>query len=81
MCMQVKDQERNSIDDASVHLLDALKNLFSELFAASSQDKALNLLQHSKGFDPLKNPQSLVIPKALQKERLLDKRLPVRKAA
>ncbi|HIA55285.1 MAG TPA: hypothetical protein EYN91_24920 [Candidatus Melainabacteria bacterium] len=83
--MQLKEQEKHSmsVEGASSHLLDALKNLFAELFAPgeTSQDKALNLLQDSKGFDPVKNPQSLVFPRAVTRERTADKRLPVRKAA
>jgi hypothetical protein len=63
--------------------LDLLKNLFAEFFSSgqASQNEALALLQDSKGFDPLKNPQSLVFPRSVLKDRVTDKRLPVRKAA
>lgn len=85
MRVLVNDQETNSmsVERSSSHLLDSLKNLFAELFSAgqASQTKALDLLQDSKGFDPLKNPQSLVVPRSVLKERVADKRLPVRKAA
>ncbi len=81
----VKDQAIHSmsVERSSSHLLDLLKNLFAELFSFSeaSQNKALDLLQDSKGFDPLKNPQSLVVPRSVLKDRITDKRLPVRKAA
>lgn len=72
-----------NIESESSHLLDSLKKLFVELFATehSSQDVALDLLQSSKGFDPLKNPQSLVTPRMTQRSVLPDKRLPIRKAA
>lgn len=83
MRMPVIERERNSIDEASFHLLDVLKKLLTKWFGAgvSSQDKALNLLQSSKGFDPVKSPQSLLFPKVLSKERTADRRLPIRKAA
>lgn len=83
MRMHVKGKDLNSIDEASFRLLDALKNLLAEWVGAreSSQNRALDLLQSSKGFDPVQNPQSLVMPKSLSKERPLDRRLPVRKAA
>ncbi len=72
-----------SVERSSSHLLDSLKNLFRELFSAgqASQNEALDLLQDSKGFDPLKNPQSLVFPRSVLNEHVTDKRLPVRKAA
>lgn len=71
------------IESESSHLLDNLKRLFAELFATehSSQDIALDLFQSSKGFDPLKNPQSLVTPRTTQRSAVPDKRLPVRRAA
>ncbi|HNB21191.1 MAG TPA: hypothetical protein PKZ32_02165 [Candidatus Melainabacteria bacterium] len=85
MRMQVNDQEKHSmnVERASSHLLDALKNIFAEMFTSgeTSQERALNLLQDSKGFDPVKNPQSLVFPRAVTRERTQDKRLPIRKAA
>lgn len=80
-----KDQEIHSmsVERSSSHLLGSLKNMFAEFFSSGkdSQSKALDLLQDSKGFDPLKNPQSLVFPRCVLKERVSDKRLPVRKAA
>ena len=85
MRVVAKDQEIHSmsVERSSSHLLGSLTNLFAELFSSgkASQTKALDLLQDSKGFDPLKNPQSLVFPRSVQKERVTDKRLPVRKAA
>jgi hypothetical protein len=85
MRVLVKDQEihSESVERSSSHLLESLKYLFADLFssAESSQNRALDLLQDSKGFDPLKNPQSLVFPRSVLKERVTDKRLPVRKAA
>ncbi len=87
MRMQSKDQviQLISVERASSNLLDSLKNLFANLFAAkeTSEVMALNLLQDSKGFDPLRNPQSLVNPKSAPHERMVvpDKRLPIRKAA
>lgn len=85
MRRQLKNEERNSlsVERASSHLLDALKGLFAELFLSdeTSQQRALNLLQDSKGFDPVKHPQSLVFPRTAYRERTPDKRLPVRKAA
>jgi len=83
--MQSENQEfhSTSIEHESSHLLDSLKKMFSEIFAAnhSSQDVALDLLQSSKGFDPLKNPQSLLTPRSARRNAVPDKRLPVRKAA
>ena len=84
MRMQVHDDRHaGSVERASSHLLDALKGLFAELFASeeASQQRALNLLQDSTGFDPVKNPQSLVFPRTALRERTTDKRLPARKAA
>lgn len=85
MRLVVKDQEINSmsVERSSSHLMDSLKNLFAELFSSgeSSQNKALDLFQNSKGFDPLRNPQSLVLPRSIMKERVVDKRLPLRRAA
>ncbi len=85
MRVLVNDREIDSmsVERSSSHLLDSLKNLFGELFSAgqASQNEALDLLQASKGFDPMKNPQSLVFPRTVLKERVTDKRLPVRKAA
>lgn len=85
MRMHMNQQENDlmSVEHSSSHLLDALKSIFTEMFSTneSSQDKALDLLQDSKGFDPVKNPQSLVFPRPVIKERTPDKRLPVRKAA
>lgn len=85
MRVLVDDQEIRSMSvrRSSSHLLDLLKNLFAEFFSSgqASQNEALALLQDSKGFDPLKNPQSLVFPRSVLKDRVTDKRLPVRKAA
>ncbi len=85
MRVLVKDQEIHSmsVERSSSHLLDSLTKLFAQLFSSgeASQDRALNLLQDSKGFDPLKNPQSLVFPRSVSKERVADRRLPQRKAA
>lgn len=85
MRVLVKDQEIHSmsVERSSSHLLDSLTNLFAQLFNSgeASQDRALDLLQNSKGFDPLKNPQSLVFPRSVSKERFADRRLPQRKAA
>lgn len=81
----IEGTQGTEVNRASTSLLDSLKNIFAEIFSAreASQVDALNILQDSKGFDPLRNPQSLVAPRTSTRERLpvVDKRLPVRKAA
>lgn len=85
MQLTIKETQGTEVNRASTSLLDSLKSIFAEIFSAreASQVDALNILQDSKGFDPLRNPQSLVAPLTSARERMpvVDKRLPVRKAA
>ncbi len=85
MRVVVKNQEIPSIsvERPTSHFLDTVKDAFANLFSSreASQDRALDLLQSSKGFDPVRNPQSLIFPRSVMKERSVDKRLPVRRAA
>lgn len=80
---QINQIQAGEAAKESTHLLGSLKNMFSEIFSSgeSSQERALSLLQDSRGFDPVSNPQSLVAPRRSLRERMPDKRLPIRKAA